>query len=185
LHARAKRLKQPVMEAWKSKVVPVGVLIVVVGGVAMLIGRSASSKRVPELTSSAQKGAPGNPSAWSNMPAGADDQNVPQHFDLKELPEFKAGVGLRPMDKEVFERLADPKLQRTDLLDLFPDRPYKVRVVGSVQERRYGMVMIDADRNGKWDEKWVLKGDQVLRTVMAEDEPPIEFNLAHGRWQAH
>src|SRR5262249_7745991 len=154
------------------------------GGTAMLIGRGATKRGVTSTSAEAPLGTT-DPSAWrSELPLPK-----PQHFDLQEIPSFPSGVPLRPMDRDVFAPLWDPKLKREDLADLFPDRPYKVRVVGSVEEHLFGAVLVDNDRDGKWDERWVLKGDQVIRTLPPNQQvqggDPTHFTLAHGRWQPH
>ena len=165
--------------AWRSK----GTLLVafaLVGGVGIGVGRW--SRHVPEVE--AKTSSP----ALSSAAASSAASPAVQHFDLAEDPSFQAGVPLRPMDKDIFAALADARLERTRLLDLFPDRPYKARIVGSVAERRFGGVLVDMDRDGKWDERWTLKGNEVIRLV--PDDPTgggteIKYSLAHGRWQVH
>jgi hypothetical protein len=166
---------------WRAR----GTLLVafaVVAGVGIFIGRW--SRRVPEVEAKASAQAPGLTSAMAPAPR----PDPPQQFDIKEDPTFHGGVPLRPMDRDIFAALADEHLQRLQLLDLLPDRPYKVRVVGSAAERRYGALTIDLDRDGKIDERWLLKGNEVSRDVPedpASGGQPIHYTLTHGRWQPH
>ena len=169
---------------WRAR----GTLLVafaVVAGVGILVGRW--SRRVPEVEASS---AVRPPALTSAVTAGQIAQlaGPPQQFDIKEEPSFHGGVPLRPMDRDIFAVLADEHLERTRLLDLFPDRPYRVRVVGSVAERRFGALNIDLDRDGKLDERWMLKGNEVVRDVPEDPTgggQPVHYTLAHGRWQPH
>jgi hypothetical protein len=174
------------MSDWKSKIIPGGVLIVVAGGIALLIGRTVTKHGTPDAAalSAASAQAPAEPeSGWRGEPPPKA-----QTFDLQEDPHFKAGIPLRSMDKEIFDRLKDPNLTRDDLADLLPNKPYRARAVGSVELKVYGAVLIDEDRDGKWDERWTLKGDQVIRTSASgsptSPSDPEQLTLSHGRWQA-
>jgi hypothetical protein len=99
------------------------------------------------------------------------------------------GIPLREMDKDIFAKLKDPALERTALPDLFPDRPYKVQVFGSLAEQRFGLVMVDLTRDGKWDEKWdLMRPGEVVRHVeheAAANGQPVTYTLVHGKWQPH
>jgi hypothetical protein len=172
------------MSDWKSKIVPAGVLIVVVGGVAMLIGRTASKRGTADVTAASAQLPPEAESGWKGE---GEAPSKPQNFDTQEDPRAHTGIPLRTMDKEVFDRLKDPNLKRDDLADLLPNRPYRARAVGSVETHIFGAVLIDVVRDGTWDERWLLKGDQVIRKSLpgAPTAPsdPEQFTLSHGRWQ--
>lgn len=111
----------------------------------------------------------------------------PQKFDLSENPNFKGGVPLREMDRDIFRQVNDIEhLDRTRMLDVFPDRPYKVRFVGSVEQRHVGLVMIDLKRSGTIDERWELGAGEVKRTVPKDPnagDGEVRYTLAQGRWQ--
>ena len=168
---------------WKSK----GTLLVafvVVGGIGIALGRWS---RGPMQEA---KGASLSAASSSAASLGGDGGGgiIKQHFDLKELSGYTTGSAIREMDRDIFAALADPNLQRKALVDLFPSRPYRVKVSGDVDEHRYALVLIDMNRSGKWDERWTLKGDEVFRLLPqdpAAGGEPVQFTLAHGRWQAH
>lgn len=111
----------------------------------------------------------------------------PQEFDLTPDPNFKAGVPLRPMDKDIFAAMKDPTLTRERALDLWPDRSYRVRLIGSVPEHYFATVMIDLTRDGQGEERWTLKGGDIQRYVPHDPNAngPMIYTLAHGRWQLH
>jgi len=92
------------------------------------------------------------------------------------------------MDRDIFAQVTALKLDRTQMKDVFPDRPYRVVFVGSISERRIGFVMIDLDRNGTFDERWELKTSEANRIVLhdpAANGAEVKYTLAHGRWQVH
>jgi hypothetical protein len=108
----------------------------------------------------------------------------PQVYDYKEPPMVKIGPPLRPMDSEILDAIAVGEFTHAQRLDLFPDRPYHVKLIGSVPDRWISIVMIDLDRDGKWDEKWTLKPDSVIRLDFDDREPMggKPFMLRHGQW---
>jgi hypothetical protein len=115
----------------------------------------------------------------------------PIQLDLTEDPRATAGIPLRPMDRDVFAEIAratSGQLERIRMKDLFPDRPYKVTFVGSVAERRIGLVLIDLNRDGTYEERWDLKRNDVVRSVQNDtfaEANVVRYTLAHGRWQVH
>jgi hypothetical protein len=148
-----------------------------VGAVGVFIGRATSPG--PELPAAAP--------TQSASAASAEGSARPfQQFDLTENPQARAGIPLRPMDREIFAAIMGGRIERTRMNDLFPDRPYRVALVGSVAERRIGLVMIDMNRDGKFEERWDLKGNDVVRSVQqdpAAEGAGVKYALAHGRWQ--
>jgi hypothetical protein len=148
-----------------------------VGAASFVIGRVTSP--TPEV--------PAPPPAQTSVSRAPEPPEAPQ-FDLTEDPKFTVGVPLRPMDRDIFAEIVNMKLDRTRMRDVFPDRPYRVAFVGSVSERRIGVVLIDLDRDGKFDERWELKKGDVVRNVQQEPaagETPVKYTLARGRWQVH
>jgi hypothetical protein len=156
---------------------------VAVGGVGVGAGHWSGAAASPEarpvvLTSSAALAAS----------ASASARPAPMQFQVEEDPNWKAGVPLREMDRDIFGQMRSESLERTSLPDLFPDRPYRVRLIGSVAERQFGRVLIDFDRDEKWDERWELRPGEVRRFV--EHDPTagnqqVEYTLVHGKWQPH
>ena len=160
---------------WSSRV-PLVVAFLAVAGGGVLIGRA--SNHPPDVTSAV--GAPGASSAPTPP--------QPQTFDLTENPHAHAGVPLRPMDRDIFAEITALKLERAQMKDVFPDKPYRVVFVGSVSERRIGAVMVDLDRDGKFAERWELKPGNVSRIVLHDPSAngtEVKYTLAHGRWQVH
>lgn len=152
-----------------------GVLGVVV--VAFLVGRvSVSSGNTPTSPSARSSSAVPNATAQ------------PFVFDLTENPHSHAGIQLREMDRDIFNVLTTGNFERQRMNDYFPDKPYRVRMVGSASEKRVGAVLIDLDRDGKFDERWELKPGQVNRMVFRDEaagSQPVMFTLAHARWMPH
>lgn len=114
--------------------------------------------------------------------APATELPRPQVYNYKPDPRFQAGVPLRPMDIEILEALARGHFDRAQLLDLFPGRPYHVKLIGSPGDGRIDLLAIDLDRNGIWDEQWRLKPETVERRTFDKEGPGIPFVLRNGRW---
>ena len=176
--------------------------VVVVGVVGICIGRwSRSAASEPQAQSSAGPSSPSSSSSSSgvvgttgavgttvNPASPAPSAPGPQVFDTVEDPNWKAGIPMRDMDRDIFAQLKNDDLDRSKLADLFPDRPYRVRLIGSVTEHRFGLVMIDLNRDGKWDERWDLRAGQVMRNVEHDEGSGgqrVQYTLVHGKWQAH
>jgi hypothetical protein len=147
-----------------------------VGVVAFVLGRASNAGR--------EQPAASTPTATASAPFSEE----PQVFDLAEDPRAKSGIPLRPMDRDIFDQITHLRIERSEMRDVFPDRPYRVQFVGSVAEHHIGLVMIDLDRDGKFDERWDLKRDGVTRMVQqdpAAGGAPVKYTLSHGRWQPH
>jgi hypothetical protein len=155
--------------------------LVVLGGIVAWTARA--SQRVPEAVSTATPNTPTSTPAAVSALAKASEQ----HFDIEEDPAFKSGFPLRPLDRDIFAAMRDPNLDRTRLTDLFPGRPERVRLLGSVAERNFAQVLVDRDRDGTWDERWALKPNEVSRVVPNDPSTggSVRYTLSHGRWQAH
>jgi hypothetical protein len=93
------------------------------------------------------------------------------------------------MDRDIFAQLMDLQhMERTRMRDVFPDRPYKVVFLGSMAERRVGSVLVDLNRDGKFEERWTIKPEEVSRLVPedpATGGQPVKYTLSRGRWQVH
>ena len=92
------------------------------------------------------------------------------------------------MDKDIFAALTSGKLTRDRVNDVFPDRPYRVKAIGNPNEQRFSALVIDMNRDGKLEERWMFKPGIVERIVQADEAgggEPVKYTLAHGRWQVH
>jgi hypothetical protein len=112
-----------------------------------------------------------------------------QRYDYKPQPQNRpGGVSVRPMDTDIFAAIEKGDLSHAQLLDLFKDRPYHVKLVANGEDHRVGFVLIDFHRSGQWNERWELKQEGVLRYTLggAEDSPPgVMFTLRAGYWIPH
>jgi len=93
------------------------------------------------------------------------------------------------MDHDIIAALQSGTVERTSMTDVFPDRPYRVRFAGSPASQTFEHVLVDLNRDDKWDERWDLtKPGTIERTVMhdpnAQDQP-VMYTLVKGRWQPH
>jgi hypothetical protein len=109
-------------------------------------------------------------------------------WDTQELPNWP-GLPLRPMDHDLIDAMLSGHIARQSMLDLFPDRPYRVRLVGSADMQLFQFAMIDLDRDGKWDEQWDLSKPGQIQRHVAHDPAAggheVMYTLAHGKWQPH
>jgi hypothetical protein len=156
---------------WRTRV-PLIAGFVGVGLVGVLIGRASSTVGESRAASTTEPSASATPEV--------------QEFDLREDPQFKAGTSLRPMDRDILGLITSLRLERSQMRDVFPDRPYRVTFVGSIAEHRIGLVMIDFNRDGTFEERWDVKRSEVIRTVLqdpAAGAAAVRYTLAHGRWQ--
>lgn len=126
------------------------------------------------------------------LPAASQSAAAPEperlKFDLAEVPNYSSGVPLRPMDHDIFDKLVSLKLERTQMKDVFPDRPYRVVFVGSLAQHQISQVMVDLDRDGKVDERWDIKKGDLVRNVPKDPDAQgqaVKYTLTHGRWQPH
>jgi hypothetical protein len=124
----------------------------------------------------------------SSSPAAAAEMASPK-WDTVEVPSWNAGVPMRAMDREIVAAILSGHVDRTSMSDLFPDRPYQVRLAGSAAARQFRWVLIDLNRDGAWDERWDLgEPGQIQRTVTRDPDArgsEVMYTLVHGRWQPH
>jgi hypothetical protein len=160
---------------WRSRGALVAALVGVCG-VGVLIGR-VTSREQPATAPAEQHSAAAAPTA------------EPQVFYLTDDPRAHGGVPLRPMDREIFDLITTLKLERKQMSDVFPDRPYRVAFVGSIAEHHVGLVAIDMNRDNNVDERWDLKKRGEVNRVVLHDPAAggnqVQYSLAHGRWQPH
>ena len=147
---------------------------------------------------------PSEPSGGSWQPAlpsgdaaasVADAGWIPPRWDTQEDPHWTAGVPLRPMDHDIIAALQSGKVERKDVVDVFPDKPYKVRFAGSPANQTFVYVLIALDRTkatdnkDQWDERWDLsEPGSIKRTVMHDPQAQghqVMYTLVKGRWQPH
>lgn len=166
-------------------------LVLVCGVVAaVLMTRTQASRAGLAAGQSAADGGPAGPAPPGSSSAGAPAPSVwVPKWDTEEIPSWKVGVPMRPMDRDIVAVILSGHVERTSMLDLFPDRPYQVRLAGSAALNQFRFVLIDLNRDGKWDEKWDLgEAGQIHRQVMHDPDSAgqeVNYTLAHGRWQPH
>jgi hypothetical protein len=173
----------------------IGLIIAVVAvlGIGIAIGRYSrkpadSGPAGVAASSAAWTPAPPSSTASPRASGSAAPADGPMQFDLQEIPTFTAGIPLRPMDRDIFAALTSGKITREQVPDLFPDRPYRVRLMGSPSDQHFSGLNIDLERNGKIDERWTMRPGAVERMVPndpAADGQPVKYTLSHGRWQLH
>ena len=114
---------------------------------------------------------------------------MPPKWDTEETPTWRVGVPLRPMDRDIIAVLLSGHVARTAMPDIFPDRPYQVRLAGNPDEGQFQYVLIDMNRDGKWDERWDLSQPGQIRRQVPHDPDAlnreVNYTLTHGRWQPH
>jgi hypothetical protein len=107
-----------------------------------------------------------------------------QIYDVEPDPRMTIGVPLRPMDRDIFDAIAKDDFRREQLPDLFPDRPYRVHLTKDFIENRIIVLLIDLDRDGRYDERWQLQPEGVTRYITPATNGPesLPFRLRKGRW---
>jgi len=162
----------------------IGVGALLVGAVIGQVYRSTRTK--PAGTD------PAGSSSATIFDPNASDGGSPQQYPVKRDGHLQGGA-LRPMDEEIFAAIASGQLEQAHLDDVFPSKPYRVRMVGSMAPRKWiSVVFIDLQRDGKFEERWDLTTDDVVRVVFrkprgdnfAADDADPKFSLRRGTWQA-
>ena len=154
-----------------------------VTGIGVLIGVSTcckgEDKTPPKVEATAEKPKPEpTPEKAAPKPTAAAKDVEPPKGD---------GLALRPMDKEILDRLAGAAAG-DKVKDAFPGKPYKVNLYKENGATRFNRVKIDLDRDDKWDEKWSVEDDAgqevVKRQVAPNDDEKYtdEFRLKAGAW---
>jgi hypothetical protein len=173
----------PRFSSWRTQaLVAASVLVIGVGGV--LIGRASVSQNASAGTAKPAVSAIGS----SGLQAFESNEPWPPAFELTPDPDQKGpgGADLRPMDRDIFDKLITLNVERSQIRDVFPDRPYRVQFVGSLAERHIGTVLIDIDRDGTIDERWDIKHGSVNRMVPKDPAAggyQVGYLLSHGRWK--
>src|SRR5581483_599307 len=107
---------------------------------------------------------------WKLTPRASPSVSAPteqQTFDYIPSGKIKGGFPLRPMDTEIFETILRNHLTLDRVLDLFPDKPYHVKLVADLQTQRVIGVMIDLERDGRWDERWEMRTNGCTRHLLS------------------
>jgi hypothetical protein len=93
------------------------------------------------------------------------------------------------MDHDIIAALQSGTVERKDVADVFPDRPYKVRFAGNPATQTFAYVLIDLNRDDQWDEKWDLSVPGAIKRTAFHDPQAqgqeVSFTLVKGRWQPH
>lgn len=90
----------------------------------------------------------------------------------QEIEFSKDDLSLRRMDASLIRWLG--VLSEKDIYeDLYPEEDWKVNLytVGD----KFGKIKIDLNRDGFWDEEWVLKDNEVIRTILEDNNKFKEF----------
>lgn len=138
-----------------------GAVVLAAGGAAIVVSRCEKGPPPKAARPAKSAEAPAEP-APEVPSAEADDAAAPSASSLI------AAAKLRPMDRAILQLLARPTNAR--LKDVFPDRPYKVNLYREAGGSTIDRVKIDLDRDGRWDEKWSIEGDDVQRQVAPDDD---------------
>jgi hypothetical protein len=155
---------------------------------ALLLAVYTARSRTSEPSGGAwQPATPaGDAAASANTDAAAPSR---PHWDTEEDPHWTAGVPLRPMDRDIIAALQSGTVERTSMTDVFPDRPYKVRFAGSPASQTFAYVLVDLDRDDKWDERWDLSEPGTIKRTVEHDPlgegQKVMYTLVKGRWQPH
>jgi hypothetical protein len=164
------------------RLVALGVGMLAVGAIIGQVYRSSKAKPTsgPDAASSATIFDP-----------SAADGGSPQIYPVKPDPHL-TGIQLRPMDQEIFAAIASGQLEAAHLDDVFPSKPYRVKMIGSMVPRKWiSVVLVDLTRDGKWDERWDLSQTDVVRAIFKKprtdelgvDDTDPKFSLRTGTWQ--
>jgi hypothetical protein len=91
---------------------------------------------------------------------------------------------LRPIDQRILERLGTP-LADGKGKDVFAREAVKVNLYQDGAASRPNRVKIDLDRDDRWDEKWTVSADGILREVSPSDDDrtyPERWRHAGDAW---
>jgi hypothetical protein len=169
-------------------------LVIAGGALALVVGAILALKSLPheEKKPESLRTPPGQTAADGlvQQEGEAPPAHGPQTYDYKPTEYSKTGVELRPMDIDILELIPHAtEMKKEQLLDVFPDRAYRVQLSKNALDNWINFVMIDLDRDGKWDEKWQLKPGEVLRYTRSEESrgtgvssDGTPYKLRPGRW---
>jgi len=160
------------------------VALVAVAAVAVLV-LGAVGLRVVRRPGEVGESTPAAPVARPRPGVSPPVAHPPQIYQTTPGPHPGLGQPLRTLDIDTFDRIARADYQRQEMLDLFPGRPYHVKLVGSFTDRWIDAVMVDVERDGHFDERWDLKPDGVFRRVIGpgqEFDAATPFMLRNGLW---
>ena len=157
---------------------------VAIGAGALLIGAILGAVWRSTRTRGVAPAASSSATIYFGAPDGG------QIYSLKSDPRLQ-GIQIRQMDREIFAAIASGQLDQSHLEDVFPSQPYRVKMIGSIPAHWISIVLVDSNRDGKWDERWDMKHDDVDRIVfrtprtndIGGDPDDARFALRNGHWQ--
>jgi len=100
-------------------------------------------------------------------------------------PAYAQSVHLRTVDREVLDLIRSPNANTDKIKDALPGRNYKVNLYRDAGFNRWNRVKIDLNRNNRWDEKWTIKDNVIIRQVSSRDDEVYDqkFVLTGNQWQ--
>jgi hypothetical protein len=173
-------------------VVGLGLLALASAVVALVVStrsRVPTEAHADSPPTSSARWRPADPSSPAATAGPSSSAWQPPKWSTEEDPRWKVGVPMRPMDRDIIAALQSGHIERTAELDLFPDKPYQVRLSGNPTMQQFRFVLVDLNRDGKWDEKWDLgEPGQIKRSVPHDPDGAghdVMYTLVNGRWQPH
>jgi hypothetical protein len=100
-------------------------------------------------------------------------------------PAYADSSNLRTVDREVLDLIRRRKANTDKIKDALPGRNYKVNLYRDAGFNRWNRVKIDLNRNNRWDEKWTIKDNVIIRQVSSRDDEVYDqkFVLTGNQWQ--
>lgn len=157
-----------------------------VTSIGVLVGVSTCCKKDESDKTAAKTEKTEKTAAPTPAPKPTETAEKPKPAPTEEAPKGD-GLALRPMDKEILDRLAGTA-SSDKVKDAFPGKPYKVNLYRENGASKFNRVKIDLDRDDKWDEKWSVEDDAgqevIKRQVAPNDDEKYtdEFRLKAGAW---
>jgi hypothetical protein len=100
-------------------------------------------------------------------------------------PAYADSSNLRTVDREVLDLIRRRTADTDKIKDALPGRNYKVNLYRDAGFNRWNRVKIDLNRNNRWDEKWTIKDNVIIRQVSSRDDEVYDqkFVLTGNQWQ--
>jgi len=101
-------------------------------------------------------------------------------------PVYADSSGLRKIDNEVLNLIRNCTASSDKIKDVYPNRSYKINLYRDQGFKHCNRVKIDFDRDDKWDEKWTIDRDFIIkRDVSSRDDEVYDqkFILVDNKWQ--
>jgi hypothetical protein len=144
------------------------IVVVVLGGVTGLYFacRGGTADKKPETKPEPKSDVKPEPKP---EPAKAPDPPKPAPPPAEPV-KSKADLAARPYDADVLA-WRTKSIKGDKLKDAAKGQPYKLDVFEDAGEKTVNRAKLDLNRNGKWDEKYTFKGDEiVMERAPADDE---------------